>query len=86
MDFEKSPQNGQISPKCKVVNLNFLTILDSFFRFFKKMQKGSLDLKKRFYLFLSFISCIFLEKMRMKYIRPGRTFPKKASLGLKKRS
>ena len=30
MDFEKSLKNGQISPKSKEVNLNFLTILDHF--------------------------------------------------------
>ena len=30
IDFEKIPQKGQISPKSKVVNLNFLTILDQF--------------------------------------------------------
>ena len=48
MDFEKSPKNGQISPKSKGVNLNFLTILDHFWDFFKTLKKGSLGLEKRF--------------------------------------
>ena len=30
IDFEKSPENGQMSPKNKEVKLNFLTILDHF--------------------------------------------------------
>ena len=47
MDFEKSPKNGQISQKSKGVNLNFLTILDHFWDFFKTLQKASLGLKKR---------------------------------------
>ena len=63
MDFEKSPKNGQISPKSKGVNLNFFTILDHFWDFFKRLKKASLALKKRFYLGLSFIGRIFLEKM-----------------------
>ena len=44
MDFEKSPKNGQISPKSKRVNLNFLTIFDHFWDFFKTLQKASLGL------------------------------------------
>ena len=35
MDFEKSLKNGQISPKSKEVNLNFLTFFGPFLRFFK---------------------------------------------------
>ena len=48
MDFEKSPKNGQISAKSKEVNLNFLTILDHFWDFFKNAEKYSLGLKNRF--------------------------------------
>ena len=40
MDFEKSPKNGQISPKCKEVNLNFLTILDNFWDILKWLKKA----------------------------------------------
>ena len=72
MDFEKSPKNGQISPKS-----NFLTILDHFWDFFKRLKKASLGLKKRFYLGLSFIGRIFLEKMDYeKSSKNGQISPK----------
>ena len=63
IDFEKSPKNGQISPKSKGVNLNFLTILDHFWDFLKRLKKGSLSLEKRFYVDLSFIERVFVEKI-----------------------
>ena len=63
MYFEKSSENGQISPKNKEVNLNFLTILDHFWDFIKWLKKPSLGLKKRFYLDFSFVGRPFLEKM-----------------------
>ena len=47
----------------KVKSLNLLTILDHFWDFLKRLKKASLGLKKRFYLGLSFIGSIFLEKM-----------------------
>ena len=62
MDFEKSPKNGQISAKSKEVTLNFLTILDHFWDFLKRLKKASLGLEKRFYLGLSFIGRIFLQE------------------------
>ena len=81
MDFEKSPKNGQISPKSEGVNLNFLTILDHFWVFFKRRKKPSLGLKKRFQLILRFIGRILLEKMHGVY-SPGRItrFPSKKLL------
>ena len=57
MDFEESLKNGQISPTL---------IFDGFrpfLRFFLKRKKASLGLKKLFYLALSFIGRIFVEKM-----------------------
>ena len=39
MDFEKSPQNGQISQKSKGVNHDFLMILDHFWDFLKNAKK-----------------------------------------------
>ena len=63
MDFEQSSKNGQISPKSKGFNLNFSTIFDHFWDFFKTLQKVSLGLKKRILLGLNFIGRIFLEKM-----------------------
>ena len=71
IEFEKRPQNGQISPKSKGVNLNFLTILDHFWDLLKRLKKGSLGLEKRFYLGLTFTGRIFLEKIHEVY-SPGR--------------
>ena len=62
MDFEKSPKNGQISPKSKGVNLNVLTILNHFEDFLKRLKKASLG-RKLFYLGLSFIGRIIVEKI-----------------------
>ena len=63
MDFEKSPKNGQISPKSTGVNLNFLTILDHFWDFLKRLKKASSGRKKRFYFGFSFIERIIVDKM-----------------------
>ena len=41
IEFEKSPKNGQILPKGKGVNLNFLTIFDDFWDFLKMLKKAS---------------------------------------------
>ena len=41
------------------VNLNFLTIFDHFWDFFKRLKRGSLGLKKA----LNFIGRIFLGKI-----------------------
>ena len=83
MDFENSPKNGQIWPKSKEVNLNFLTILDDFWDFFKKLKKASLGLKKRFYLGLSFIGSIFLEKMDFENSpKNGQIWPKSKEVNL----
>ena len=77
MHSEKSPKNGQISPKCKEVNLNFLTILDHFGDFLKWLNKRSWRLYKRFYLVLSFIGRTFLEKIDFeKSPKHGKISPK----------
>ena len=67
MDFEKSPKNGQISPKSKGVNLNFLTIL------LKRLKKASSGLIKRFQLGLRFIGRIILEKIDFQKRPPQRS-------------
>ena len=76
--MKKVPKNGQISPKSKVVNHKFLTILNRFCDFFKRVKKGSFGLEKRFYLGLSLIARIFLEKMDFeKSPQNGQISPKK---------
>ena len=84
MDFEKSLKNGQISPKSNLtLHLNFLTILDHFLDFLKRLKKGSLGLEKRFYLGLSFIGRIFLEKMDFeKSLKNGQISPKSKEVNL----
>ena len=53
-------------------NLNFFTILKQFFLgFAKRLKHGSFGLEKRFYLGLSLIGRIFLEKINGVY-SPGR--------------
>ena len=76
--WKKSPKYGQISPKSKVVNLNFLTILNHFWDFFKRLKKRSFGLEKRFHLGFSLIARVFLEKMDCeKSPQKGQIFDKK---------
>ena len=74
---------AKFRPKSKGVNLNFLTILGHFWDFLKRLRKGSLGLEKRFYLGLSFIERVFVEKIDFeKSPKNGQISPKVKGLTL----
>ena len=84
MDFEKSPKNGQISAKCKGVNLNFLTILDHFWDFFKRLRKASLGHWKCVFIVIwALLDVYFWRKWTLKKVPKMAKFrPKSKGVNL----